>query len=125
MDFRIRLNIKDSEGDTRYDYSEEYIMSASDRPNDITSEFTNRIRQAVCDLVSQDAELAEYIVTNYGYADGIDSTDSNEIRDYVISTFPLRGVAQIPDGILEKHGIKLAQEPDGYLTSYDDDTMFA
>jgi hypothetical protein len=125
--FRIELDIKDSEGDARYDYTEEYLVSSDVKPagfEDAVKEFKNHVKAAISDLVVSDPGLAKEIVYDYGYADKTDSTDSDEILSYVLDNFPLRGVAQIPSEILLKHGIKAVAPPEYQLVSYDDSSIF-
>jgi len=125
--FRIELDIKDSEGDARYDYTEEYLVSSDVKPDgfeDAVKEFKNRVKAAISDLVTVDPDLAEYIVCNYGYASGINLDDPEDFLPYILNNFPLRGVVQIPSEILLKHGIKAVAPPEYQLVSYDDSLIF-
>lgn len=130
MIYTFRFDIKDSDGDHRYDYSNDFVITLDRRPDgdnagfrkNLYKKFKEQIKNAVTRWFEQDPEAVRDEISQYGY--GYDFVTNGSIGEseveFAIDNFPARCVAHIPEDITRACGFYLEAEPNAGQEFYND-----
>ena len=136
-DFLIRINIKDSEGQHQYDYSEDYIaqldyeikpkQSKSKTQLEIFKLFAEKVKTAALEWFQKDPEAVKDDLVQYAYGlefepdpDMSEAENKKAELDQLVECFPARCIAHIPDDIKERNGFHDAPEVHSEASFYND-----
>lgn len=137
QNYTIRFSIKDADGNSSYDYSDDFIVSldytiddtkgSAATQNELFKLFKEKIKAAVTEWYSKDAELVKDEISQYGYMrefepDPDDSEEANKTNEllWVLDNFPARCVSHIPDDIMQANGFRNAPNMNCEVEFYDD-----
>lgn len=128
--YKIRITINNSDGDHRYDYSDDFLFDIAEVPKGINTEFRKNlfdafktnVKKAVEEWFNIDKESVIDEIDQYGYEYDYENKadeDQSEL-DYAISNFPARCVSHIPNEIMEHNNFRIAPEVSVQYNSYND-----
>lgn len=126
----IRFSIHAADGNTRLDYSNDFLVDLDEEPLGINAEyeknvlalFMHKVKAAVTEWFNtdKDAVIDEIEQFGHGYDYENEAEEGQSELDYALSKFPARSVANIPKKIMEHHNFRKAPEADAVYHSYND-----